>query len=455
MAGGLVALLDDVAVLARAAAASVDDIGAAAAKAGAKAAGVVIDDAAVTPQYVRNLAAEREVPIIKRIAIGSLRNKFLIILPAILLLSQFVPWLLTPILMLGGAYLCYEGAEKVWAKIAHHDAHGAGEEKAPDEKTLVGGAVRTDLILSAEIMVITLNEVIDEPFWSRLAILAVVALVMTVLVYGVVGLIVKMDDAGLRLSQLSGPIAGFGRGLVKAMPIVLTALTIIGTAAMLWVGGHILLVGTDELGWHWLYEQVHHLEEAAHDATGALGGLIGWLVNTIASAILGLIVGALIVLVMTYTVHRRKPDAHHPADAHTPNAARPSDIAGTPHAAGTLDTAGTPNAARTSDAAPTPDTAHKSDAAGTPDARPATPSTGAVTATDDEPAAKSATTPADKATTTTETHPAKHDEPVATSPDAAPPTPSTPRAGGQQTTGGERPAEPTAKTEREASTESH
>ena len=314
MAGGLVALLDDVAVLARAAAASVDDIGLAAAKAGAKAAGVVVDDAAVTPQYVRSLAANRELPIIKRIALGSLRNKFLIILPAVLLLSQFVPWLLTPILMLGGAYLCYEGAEKVWARVAHHDAH-AGEEKVQDEKTLVSGAVRTDLILSAEIMVITLNEVIDEPFWSRLAILAVVALVMTVLVYGAVALIVRMDDAGLRLSQLSGAAATFGRGLVKAMPVVLTVLTVIGTAAMLWVGGHILLIGADELGLHVLYGAVHHVEEAAHDATGVLGGLVGWLVNTVASAILGLIVGALIVLVMTLTVHRRRSKRAAAADA--------------------------------------------------------------------------------------------------------------------------------------------
>ena len=309
MAGGLVALFDDVAVLARAAAASVDDIGAAAAKASTKAAGIVVDDAAVTPQYVRNLAAERELPIIKRIALGSLRNKFLVILPAVLLLSQFVDWLLTPILMIGGAYLCYEGAEKVWARIAHHDSHDTGEESLPDEKTLVSGAVRTDLILSAEIMVISLNEVIDEPFWSRLAILSVVALVMTVVVYGVVALIVRMDDAGLRLAQRSGAIATFGRGLVKAMPMVLTVLTVVGTAAMLWVGGHILLVGADELGLHVLYDAVHHVEEAAHDAMGALGGVAGWLVNTIASAILGLIIGAIVVLVMTLTVHRRKPQA--------------------------------------------------------------------------------------------------------------------------------------------------
>jgi len=305
LAGGLVALLDDVAVLARAAAASIDDVGAAAARAGAKATGVVIDDAAVTPQYVRGLAAERELPIIKRIAVGSLRNKFLIILPAVLVLSQFVPWLLTPILMLGGAFLCYEGAEKVWAKVAKHDAHG-GDEPAQDEKALVSGAVRTDLILSAEIMVITLNEVIDEPFWSRLTILALVAVAMTVLVYGAVALIVKMDDAGLRLSQLPGAVATLGRGLVRAMPLVLTVLTVVGTAAMLWVGGHILLVGTDELGLHFLYAAVHHVEEAAHDATGPLGGLVGWLVNTVASAILGLLVGALIVLVLTYTLHRRK-----------------------------------------------------------------------------------------------------------------------------------------------------
>ena len=314
MAGGLVALFDDVAVLARAAAASVDDIGAAAGRASVKAAGVVVDDTAVTPQYVHGIAAERELPIIRRIAVGSLRNKLLIILPAILLLSQFVPWLLTPILMLGGAYLCYEGAEKIWHKISgHHDDHAGGEATPPDEKTIVTGAVRTDFILSAEIMVISLNEVVDQPFVSRAVILAVVAVGITVLVYGVVGLIVKMDDVGLSLSQRSSKgIARFGHGLVKAMPRLLTALTVIGTVAMLWVGGHILLVGTDELGLHFLYETVHHLEEAAHDATGALGGVVGWLVNTLGSALLGLVVGALIVVVMDLTVHRRKtrPEAH-------------------------------------------------------------------------------------------------------------------------------------------------
>jgi predicted DNA repair protein MutK len=314
VAGGLVALFDDVAVLARAAAASVDDIGAAAGRASVKAAGVVVDDTAVTPQYVHGLAAERELPIIRKIAIGSLRNKLLIILPAILLLSQFLPFLLTPILMIGGAYLCYEGAEKIWHRLTgHHDEHAAAAEP-PDEKTIVSGAVRTDFILSAEIMVISLNEVASEAFVSRAVILAVVALGITVLVYGVVGLIVKMDDVGLSLSQRPGKrVARFGHGLVKAMPKLLSALTVVGTVAMLWVGGHILLVGTDELGLHFLYEAVHHVEEAAHDATGAVGGVVGWLVNTLGSALLGLLVGGLIVLVMSLTVHRWKKPAGEPA----------------------------------------------------------------------------------------------------------------------------------------------
>ena len=308
MSGGLVALFDDVAVLARAAAASVDDIGVGAARASAKAAGVVVDDAAVTPQYVRGLAAERELPIIRRIAIGSLRNKLLVILPTVLLLSYFLPALLTPILMLGGAYLCYEGAEKVWARFGgHHEAHAAGEGALPDEDTVVSGAVRTDFILSAEIMVISLNEVADEPFVFRAVILTVVAIAITVLVYGFVGLIVKMDDVGLRLAELPRVgVARFGRGLVLAMPKLLTALTVVGTAAMLWVGGHILLVGTDELGLTFLYDAVHHLEKVAEDATGAIGPVVSWLVNTLASALLGLVVGAAVVVVVTLTLHRRK-----------------------------------------------------------------------------------------------------------------------------------------------------
>jgi predicted DNA repair protein MutK len=314
MSGGLAALLDDVAVLARAAAASVDDIGMAAGRASAKAAGVVVDDTAVTPQYVRGLAAKRELPIIRRIALGSLRNKMLIILPVALLLSELLPWLLTPILMVGGGYLCYEGAEKVWERLGGHGGgHGpSGDATLVDEKTVVSGAVRTDFILSAEIMVISLNEVADEPLVSRAVILAVVGIGITILVYGVVGLIVKMDDVGLALAQRSSAgVARFGRALVRAMPKLLAVLAVVGTAAMLWVGGHILLVGIDELGWHGPYDLVHHLEEAARDATGGVGDVVAWLVNTLASALLGAVVGALVVVVATLAARRRAQPAPH------------------------------------------------------------------------------------------------------------------------------------------------
>jgi predicted DNA repair protein MutK len=313
VAGGLVALLDDVAVLARAAAASVDDIGAAAARASLKATGVVVDDTAVTPQYVHGLAAEREVPIIRRIALGSLRNKMLIILPAILVLSQFLPWALTPLLMLGGAYLCYEGAEKVWGRIRGHEhGHGASVEGAmPDEDTIVSGAVRTDFILSAEIMVISLNEVADESFASRARSSSSSRSAITVLVYGVVALIVKMDDVGLRLAERPGRAGQRRPRLVKGMPKLLTALTVIGTAAMLWVGGHILLVGMHDLGVDALYDAVHHLEDAAKDATGALGGVVKWLVDTSRARCSGLAVGGLLVLVMSLTLHRGEGRAQH------------------------------------------------------------------------------------------------------------------------------------------------
>ena len=296
MAGGLVALLDDVVAMAKLAAASVDDVAAAAGKASAKAAGVVVDDTAVTPRYVQGFTPDRELPIIKRIAVGSLRNKLLIITPAALVLSQFIPWVLTPILMLGGTYLCYEGAEKIWEKIAGHEEHETPAAAVDDdhEKSRVSSANRTDFILSAEIMVIALNEVDDEPFLSRAIILVLVAIGITVLVYGVVGLIVKMDDVGLHLAgRESGAARTVGRGLVAGMPKLLSALSTIGIVAMLWVGGHILLVGVDELGWHTLYDWVHHAEEAVG------GGALGWCVNTLASAVIGLVVGAVVVAVVT------------------------------------------------------------------------------------------------------------------------------------------------------------
>ena len=301
MSAGLAALLDDVAVLARAAAASVDDVAAGASRASVKAAGVIVDDAAVTPRYVQGFRPERELPMIRRIAVGSLRNKLLLILPAALLLSELLPWLLTPVLMIGATYLCYEGAEKLWEMVGPYGAHeeSVSEQGPAQEDALVGGAIRTDFILSAEIMVISLNEVADEPLPARAVILVVVALAITAGVYGAVALIVKMDDVGVRLARTrEGAIASFGRGLVRAMPVVLSVLSKVGIAAMLWVGGHIFLVGLEELGLSAPYDAVHHVEEAAGDALGAVGGVAAWLVNTAASALLGLVVGAIVVTVL-------------------------------------------------------------------------------------------------------------------------------------------------------------
>jgi len=301
MSAGLAALLDDVAVLARAAAASVDDVAAGAGRASVKAAGVIVDDTAVTPRYVTGLHPEREIPLIRRIGVGSLRNKLLLILPAALLLSELLPDLLTPILMIGGAYLCYEGAEKVWELVNPHHTHAesSADEQGPDEDALVSGAIRTDFILSAEIMVISLNEVADEPLVSRAVILVLVAFAITFGVYGAVALIVKMDDVGLRLAKTGeGGSASLGRGLVRAMPIVMSVLSTVGIAAMIWVGGHILLVGLDELGLHGPYDEVHHAEEEVDHALGPLGGIGAWFTNTGASAILGLAVGAILVALL-------------------------------------------------------------------------------------------------------------------------------------------------------------
>lgn len=322
MAGGLVALLDDVAALVKTTAASLDDIALAAGKASTKAMGVVVDDAAVTPRYVDGLSAHRELPIIWKIALGSIRNKMLFILPIALLLSAFAPWALTPILMCGGLYLAFEGAEKVMEKlgwISHHEAENTGPK---DEKTVISGAVRTDLILSAEIMVIALNEVDHEPVLQQAIILTVVALMITVLVYGVVALIVKMDDIGLSLAQReNGAVKQLGRGLVKAMPIVMAVLANVGIIAMMWVGGHILLVGTDELGLTAPYELVHHWEEAVHDATGGAGAVLGWLVNTVCSAIIGFVVGAAVVGIV-FGIRRVLPQKPHGEPANTlPDAA--------------------------------------------------------------------------------------------------------------------------------------
>ncbi len=308
MPGGLVALLDDVSVIARAAAASVDDVGVAASKAGAKAAGVVIDDAAVTPNYVTGFTPDRELPIIAKITKGSLRNKLLILLPAGLLLSAFLPWAITPILMMGGCYLAYEGAEKVIEKLGGAKHGETLEDEITDpvafEKARVSGAIRTDLILSAEIMAITLASVADQGFVARAIVLALVGVGMTFLVYGTVGLLVKMDDIGLHLAKRTSPAAQrLGQGLVHAMPKVLVALSFIGTIAMLWVGGGILLHGLQDLGLPGPEHLVEIARHAVERGTGALSGIAGWLTYATASGLFGLAAGTLIALALHTAQH--------------------------------------------------------------------------------------------------------------------------------------------------------
>ncbi|WP_439546540.1 DUF808 domain-containing protein [Sandarakinorhabdus sp.] len=321
MASGLFALLDDVAAIAKVAAAGVDDLGtmaaasmddtaAAAMKASAKAAGVVIDDAAVTPRYVVGFAAEREIPIVAKIARGSIRNKLLILLPGALALSYFLPVAITPLLMAGGAFLCYEGAEKLWEKFSPPDAGAvagpilsAGER----EKTMVAGAIRTDLILSGEIMAIALGTVEDQPIGEQAIALLVVALGITALVYGVVALIVKADDFGVYLARKkNGAVAAFGRGLVAGMPGFLWLLAWVGLAAMLWVGGHILIDGLYKLG----FAPPHDVLHAGMHAVEGAGGFAVWLAEAGGAGVFGLAVGAVIVAVL-HRLPKRSAEAAH------------------------------------------------------------------------------------------------------------------------------------------------
>lgn len=315
MPSGLVALLDDVSVIAKMAAASIDDVGAGVAKAGGKAAGVVIDDAAVTPSYVTEFTPDRELPIIWSIAKGSLRNKLLVLLPVALLLSQFLPVAVTPLLMLGGLYLSFEGAEKVLEKLGGRKHGETLEDTITDvaafEKARVSGAIRTDFILSAEIMAIALAEVADEPLLARAAILAVVGIAITALVYGAVALIVKMDDIGLHLARRGGPVSRkTGRLLLRAMPVLLGLLASLGTVAMLWVGGGILLHGGEELGLHGPADAAHAIRHAIEHATGPLGGVLGWLGYAVASAVAGLIAGVIVALLVHAVQALRRKPAH-------------------------------------------------------------------------------------------------------------------------------------------------
>lgn len=304
---GLLALLDDVSAIAKVAAASVDDIGAAAMKAGSKTAGVLIDDAAVTPKYLQGFEPARELPIIWRIARGSIINKLVFLMPAALLMAAFAPWLVWPLLILGGCYLSFEGAEKIMHVLMKQDDHSGGPDGSHDvgdplhlEEARVKGAIKTDFILSAEIMVISLSAIDAPSFAMQAATLAVVAVMITALVYGAVAIIVKMDDVGLWLS-LNGRLSvtqGFGKLIVKFMPWLLRALSIIGTAAMLWVGGSIIVHSSHEMGWHWPEETVHH----AAVALGQGNGLLEWAVTAGIDFVIGFVVGLILIPIGTKLV---------------------------------------------------------------------------------------------------------------------------------------------------------
>lgn len=301
MTSGLIALLDDLAALTKLAAASLDDAGAQAAKASSKAAGIVIDDAAVTPRYVVGLAADRELPIIRKIAIGSLKNKLLLLLPGALILSFIAPWIITPLLMLGGAFLCLEGYHKVMDLVqpVHHgedsNVQSAAQTAEALENERVESAIRTDFILSAEIMAITLASVSTSPIWMQGGVLAVVGIGMTFLVYGVVAIIVKADDVGVALARSSqGFISTLGRGVVMGMPLFLKVLSMVGMVAMLWVGGGILIHGLHHLGLHGPEEAVHHAAEAVARLLPSVGDFLSWLTSAALAAVLGVIVGALV-----------------------------------------------------------------------------------------------------------------------------------------------------------------
>jgi predicted DNA repair protein MutK len=312
---GLIALLDDIAAIAKVAAATIDDVAGQAAKASAKAAGVVIDDAAVTPRYVVGFAASREVPIVAKIARGSLRNKLLILLPAAMGLSYFLPSAIMPLLMIGGVYLCYEGTEKVFETLLPHHAHAheAGvasvalnPQTVEDEK--VAGAIKTDFILSAEIMAIALASIPDSNFWTQGFVLIVVAVGITAGVYGVVALIVKADDLGVALAKnrSSSPWGtlsrAFGYALVTGMPILLIFLSIVGTAAMIWVGGGIIVHGMETYGLTAIGHAIHDAAEVSAHVLMPIAGMVEWLVTAIGFGIVGLAIGAIAIPLMGFVI---------------------------------------------------------------------------------------------------------------------------------------------------------
>jgi uncharacterized protein len=309
MSGGLLALLDDVAAIAKVAASSLDDIAAQTIKAGSKAAGIVIDDAAVTPRYVVGFASDRELPIIGKIAWGSIKNKLLILLPGALALSFFAPWAITPLLMAGGLFLCFEGYEKLHALISPHaeaDDPAPALDESLDAKALedqkVASAIRTDMILSAEIMAITLGQITTPTFLNKSMVLASVGIAVTVAVYGAVALIVKADDLGVHLAKnRAGIVRVIGRGLVTGMPPFLKLLSIVGMLAMLWVGGGIILHGMAEMGWKAPEYGLLGFAKQVGDAIGVASGFISWFIHASGGALVGVVLGWVVAMGLTKT----------------------------------------------------------------------------------------------------------------------------------------------------------
>ena len=301
MASGLFALLDDVAAIAKMAAASLDDVAGQTAKASAKAAGIVIDDTAVTPKYVVGLKPERELPVIWKITKGSLRNKLIFLLPLALILSYFAPGLIMPLLMIGGAYLAFEGTEKLVEFFIPHKDEENTETKASTPKeieaTTVSGAIRTDFILSAEIMALTLAGLPPSNIYTQAAILACVAVLITFAVYGVVGFIVKIDDMGVALARNAHTEFGkrLGKGLVAGMPVVLKVLSTVGTVAMLWVGGSIIVHGLASIGIHSVEEFIHNIVAHLPTEGSSFGGVLEWIATSFLQAVLAILIGLVIV----------------------------------------------------------------------------------------------------------------------------------------------------------------
>jgi len=288
---GFFALLDDIATLAKLTLSTVDDTASIAVKASAKVSAAAVDDVATTPQYVTGITPDRELPIIKRITLGSLRNKLLIILPIGLLLTAVAPWLLPVALVIGGTYLCFEGGEKILERFSR-TGHAKEDTGPVDEAQIIRQAITTDFVLSTEIMLLALAEVEGESSMRRIIVLVLIALLITFAVYGLVAALIKLDDAGAHLASSGRTRAtqALGRAIVKSAPALFRGIGIVGTVAMLWVGGHILAVNLAKVGFDPLHRAIEWAGELAHNS------VLSWVTGTAMSCFIGAAIGTLLAL---------------------------------------------------------------------------------------------------------------------------------------------------------------